>query len=89
VDQDAVRRDWQARGFSCGLWTDPPGARWEGYVHAADELLMVVDGAVELVLNGEILRPVAGVEVLIPAGVVDSVRNIGNTTSHWLYGYRH
>ncbi len=25
VDQDAVSRNWRERGFSCGLWIEPPG----------------------------------------------------------------
>ena len=25
MDKDTVARDWHARGFSCDIWTDPPG----------------------------------------------------------------
>jgi mannose-6-phosphate isomerase-like protein (cupin superfamily) len=49
---------------------------------------MVVDGEVEFEIDGEIVRPPVGEEVLIPAGAVHSVRNIGKTTSRWLYGYK-
>ena len=28
-----VEKDWQARGFSCGLWVDPPWQIWGDYVH--------------------------------------------------------
>jgi mannose-6-phosphate isomerase-like protein (cupin superfamily) len=88
IDRRAVERDWTARGFSCGLWTDPPGQVWEDFTHATDELFMLVDGEVELELAGRAFRPRPGEEILIPAGARHSVRNRGRTTSHWLYGYR-
>ena len=47
VDQAAVERSWRERGFSCGLWVDPPGQVWADYVHDTDELVMVVEGDVE------------------------------------------
>jgi len=87
VDRERVERAWGARGFSCNLWTDPPGQVWEDFAHATDELVMVVDGAVEFEIDGRVVRPAAGEEVLIPARARHSVRNLGSTTSHWLYGY--
>jgi hypothetical protein len=33
--------------------------------------------------------PAIGLELLIPTGEVDSARNVGTTTSRWLYGYRY
>lgn len=83
-----IARDWEARGFSCDLWIDPPGRSWEGYVHETDELLMVLEGELEVEMRGEQLRPKPGEEVFIPAHVIHSVRNVGKTTARWLYGYR-
>ena len=88
VDQEGVAQDWAARGFSCALWVDPPGQRWENFVHDTDELVVVVEGELELEVDGEVQRPGAGEEVFIPAGANHSVRNIGGTTARWLYGYR-
>lgn len=88
MDLDRIEADWRRRGFGCGLWIDPPGQRWKGYVHGVDELVMVVDGAVELELPGKNFRPAPGEEILIPAGVIHSVRNVGTVTSRWRYGYR-
>ncbi|HET9870641.1 MAG TPA: cupin domain-containing protein [bacterium] len=82
-----MKRDWAARGFSCGLWTDPPGAVWEDYVHPTDELVMLLEGQVELEMKGRRIRLEKEKEVLIPAGTVHSVRNRGTGTSYWLYGY--
>lgn len=87
VDTDAVRRDWAARGFSCALWSDPPGQAWENYVHTTDELFMVLDGEVEVELDGAVRHPLPGELVEIPRGVSHSVRNRGASHSHWLYGY--
>ncbi len=33
LDAAAVAADWRARGYSCGTFVDPPGRRWEGFVH--------------------------------------------------------
>src|SRR5438270_5456339 len=85
---EQVETRWAQRGFSCGLWTDPPGQRWENFVHATDEVVMVVDGNVEFEIGGKIYHPQPGEELSIPSGVLHSVRNIGSSTAHWLYGYR-
>lgn len=86
--RDDVARDWGARGFSCGLWVDPPGQRWEDFVHETDELVIVLEGEMEFEIEGEVHHPGHGEELSIPAGARHSARNIGTTTARWLYGYR-
>lgn len=88
IDRKQVEKDWQARGFSCALWTDPPGQVWEDYVHDTDELLMVLEGELEMEIQGRTFHPKIGEEVFIPARALHTVRNIGNMTSRWLYGYK-
>ena len=88
IDRETVQADWSARGFSCDLWTDPPGQRWEDFTHATDEVVVVVEGQMEFEIAGEVHHPAPGEELLIPAGAVHSARNIGTTTARWLYGYR-
>ncbi len=88
VDQDAVAAAWRSRGFSCGLWVDPPGRVWADFVHDSDEVVMVVEGEVEFEIAGQVHRPQAGEELLVPAGVRHTVRNVGTTESRWLYGYK-
>ena len=39
---------WKAKGFSCDLWTDPPGQRWENYEYTVDELTYIIKGVLEL-----------------------------------------
>ncbi len=88
MNQNAVAAEWRKRGFSCGLWVDPPGQVWADFVHDTDELVMIVDGTVEFEIAGVLHRPPAGEEVLIPAGARHTVRNTGTTESRWLYGYK-
>jgi quercetin dioxygenase-like cupin family protein len=87
-DRSSIEQEWNRRGFGCDLWVDPPGQRWENFVHRVDELVMVVEGSVEFEIGGVRQRPEPYVELLISAGVVHSVRNVGQTTAHWLYGYK-
>ena len=86
--EETLSEEWAARGFSCGLWTDPPGQCWENYVHDSDELVVVCEGEIEFEMNGQkqILKP--GQEMFIPAGVYHSVRNVGGTVAQWYYGYK-
>ena len=87
-DRLRIQADWAARGFSCDLWVDPPGQRWEDFVHDTDELVIVLEGTMEFAVAGKVQRPRPGEELLIPARAVHSARNVGATTARWLYGYR-
>jgi cupin 2 domain-containing protein len=89
VDREGTLKAWQARGFrGGGLWVDPPGQVWEDFVHAEDELFMVVEGDMELTLAGRVQRPQPGEEILIPARTLHTVRNLGSGTARWLYAYK-
>lgn len=87
TDITSVETAWHARGFGCDLWTDP-GKVWNDYSHGVDELLMVVEGELEVEIDGAARRLKPGDEVFIPARALHTVRNIGGTTARWLYGYR-
>jgi len=80
--------DWKERGFSCGLFRDPPGQQWLDFVHGVDELFMVEKGKVRLTLGDDQFIAEQGEEYFIPAGVVHSVENVGNSESAWWYGYK-
>ena len=88
MDERKVKTDWERRGFSFGVWIDPPGQIWEDYVHGVDELLMLAEGEIELSFLGKTFCPKIGEEVLIAAGAGHTVRNIGKTTNRWYYGYK-
>ena len=85
--RSAVEERWRARGFSCELWVDGPGQIWADFVHSTDELVMVVQGEVEFEFEGTVHRPALGQELLSPAGVNHTVRNVSGGQSEWLYGY--
>ena len=57
-------------------------------MHPTDELLMIMEGSLELEMQGKTFHPAIGEEVLIVAGTSHTVRNIGETTARWLYGYK-
>jgi quercetin dioxygenase-like cupin family protein len=88
TDRKEITAEWAKRGFSCDLWTDPPGQCWEDFRHATDEVIIVLEGEMEFEVAGRVYHPEIGEELLIPAGAVHSARNIGNTTARWVYGYR-
>jgi len=88
LSAEAVARDWRARGFSCGLFVDPPGREWNGFVHDTDELVTVTEGRLEVEVAGEAAVLDPGDEVFIPRGAVHSVRNRSAGVARWYYGYR-
>lgn len=88
MDQHRIARDWHARGFSCDIWTDPPGQVWADFVHATDELVSLIEGEIELRFDGQVLRPAVGEDVFIPAGMPHTVINVGTRQNRWFYGYR-
>jgi mannose-6-phosphate isomerase-like protein (cupin superfamily) len=88
IDREHVAAAWAKRGFSCGLWIDPPGQRWEDFTHTTDELVVVLEGEMDFEIAGRVCHPTIGEELLIPASAVHSARNIGASTARWLYGYK-
>jgi mannose-6-phosphate isomerase-like protein (cupin superfamily) len=87
VDRSAVAHDWQARGFSCEIFVDPPGREWLDFVHGKNELVTVIEGCLHLTVGDQIFVAEVGDEVFIPRGVQHFVRNIHDRTTRWLYGY--
>jgi cupin 2 domain-containing protein len=83
-----IKHAWAERGYSCTLWTDPPGQVWADFVHDVDELVLLLAGDLELSFLGQTVRPKVGEEVFIAAGVRHTVRNIGTTPNRWCYGYK-
>ena len=87
VDQGLVAADWRGRGYSCGLFVDPPGREWNDFVHVTNELVAVVAGRMEVEIAGERFVAGPGDEVFIPRGANHSVRNLHAGETRWLYGY--
>ena len=85
---ESTTKDWVSRGFSCELWVDPPGQEWLGFVHETDELLKVIQGDMNIAIDGALHMPEIGEELFIGKGQMHDVCNVGTTTAKWLYGYR-
>jgi mannose-6-phosphate isomerase-like protein (cupin superfamily) len=47
-----------------------------------------VEGEEEFEMNGQTHRLKIGQELLIPASTSHTARNVGRSTSKWLYGYK-
>ncbi|MEJ2230171.1 MAG: cupin domain-containing protein [Nitrospirales bacterium] len=88
IDRSTVAKDWNARGFSCGVWIDHAGREWKGATHETGELFMVMSGELELEMEGKRFQPSVGEEIHIPNDVPYTIRNIGGTTARWLYGQK-
>ena len=57
-------------------------------MHPLDELIVVLEGELELEMQGALFRLEPGKEIFIPARTRRSVRNIGHETARWLYGFK-
>jgi quercetin dioxygenase-like cupin family protein len=87
LDRDQIAHDWKKRGYSCDLFTDPPGREWNDFVHTTNELVTVMVGKLRLTIGGEEIVAEPGDEVLITKSVRHSEKNIASSTTQWLYGY--
>lgn len=83
-----IRAGWARRGFSFEYWIDPPGQVWRDFVHDVDELVVLVEGEIEIDIGGRCVRPSVGEEVLIPARAKHTVSNVGNGSNRWAFGYK-
>ncbi len=88
MDTQQIKQNWQNRGFSFGIWQDPPGQVWEDYVHDTDELFMLVEGEVTLTIDGKKIEAAIGEEIFIPAHSLHTVSTSHKAGSQWYYGYR-
>ena len=88
MNQEQIRKNWESRGYSYGVFKDPPGQVWADFVHRMDELVLLAEGEIEIEIEGKSQQPQIGDEVFIPANVIHTVRNIGKTNNVWYYGYK-
>ena len=88
MNPDQIKQDWNSRGYSFGVFKDPPGRVWADFVHKVDELVVLAEGELEVEIEGKEQRPQIGEEVFIPANAVHTVRNVGVGNNVWFFGYR-
>ena len=64
---DLIKQDWNSKGYSFGVFHDPPGQVWADFVHRTDELVVLAEGEIEVEIEGKAERFQIGEMVLIPA----------------------
>ncbi len=87
VSHSQVADEWEARGFSFGVFRDPPGQEWNDFVHANDEYVVVASGTLTIRVGSEVADCAEGDMVWIPRGVPHSLKTTSAGGSVWLYGY--
>ena len=88
MHREKIRENWESRGYSFGVFKDPPGQVWEDFVHRTDELVVLAGGDTEIEIEGKSQQPQIGEEVFIPANSIHTVRNIGKTNNVCYFGYK-
>ena len=88
MNQEQIRKNWESRGYSFGVFKDPPGQVWADFLHRTDELVVLAEGEIEIEIEGKSQQPQIHDEVFIPANAIHTVRNIGKTNNVWYYGYK-
>ena len=86
MNPEQIKKDWESRGYSFGVFKDPPGQVWADFVHRTDELVVLAEGEIEI--EGKSEQPPIGREVFIAANALHTVRNVGNKNNIWYYGYK-
>ena len=86
MNPEQIKKDWNSRGYSFGIFKDPQGQIWVDFVHKTDELVVLVEGKIEI--EGKSQQPSIGKEIIIPAKAKHTVRNVGKTFNAWYYGYK-
>jgi len=88
MNPEQIKKDWNSRGYSFGIFKDPSGQVWADFVHKTDELVVLAEGEIEIEIEGKSQQPPICKEIFIPAKAKHTVRNVGKTINAWYYGYK-
>jgi hypothetical protein len=90
MNPEQIKKDWNLRGYSFGIFKDPPGQVWADFEHKTDELVVLAEGEIEIEIEieGKSQQPPIGKEIFIPAKAKQTVRNVGKTNNAWYFGYK-
>ena len=75
---ELIKQNWNSRGYSFGVFRDPPGQVWADFVHRTDELVVLAEGEIEVEIEGKAKRFQIGDMVFIPANAVHSYSIVGS-----------
>lgn len=88
-DTQARIRQWLDEGLEVEEWVSPPGEQWTNNGHDTDEILLVLEGRLDVTIDGTLHTCEAGQDVRIPAGVPHSTLNPLDRPCRmvWAHGY--
>lgn len=89
MTQEECKKNWKERGYSFGVGsvTLEKGVD-EASHYDQDELVVVVNGKLEFIIDDNTFIAECGKEVFIPAKSIHSIKNIGTGDSKIYYGYK-
>lgn len=86
---EELEKNWTERGFSFGVGTIKAGDAVEEAFHEdMDELVLMENGEYEFTIDNNSFKQNGDVEVLIPAGSLHSIKNMGQRDSKIYFGYK-
>ena len=53
MNQEQIRNNWKSRGYSFGVFKDPPRQVWADFVHKTDEIVVLAEGEIEIEVEGK------------------------------------
>ena len=56
MSPEQIKQDWHSRGYSFGVFLDPPCQVWADFVHTTDELVILAEGEIEVEIEGKAER---------------------------------
>ena len=54
---ELIKQNWHSRGYSFGVFRDPPGQVWANFVHKTDEIVVLAEGEIEVEIEGKLYKP--------------------------------
>ena len=48
MEPNQLKQNLESRGYSFGIFKDPPGQVWADFVHKTDELVVLAEGEIEI-----------------------------------------
>ena len=56
MNLNQIKQNWNSRGYTFGIFKDPPGQVWADFVHKTDELVVLAEGEIEIEIEGQITK---------------------------------
>ena len=88
MEPHQLKQNLESRGYSFGIFKDPPEQVWADFVYKTDEIVVLAEGEIEIEIEGKSQIPQIREEVFIPANATHTVRNVGSVGNVWYYGYK-